>query len=119
MIVCPVCNKEIVGRADKRFCSNICRAAAFYEDRSKLTHFKRQVHKILTNNRDILVHLNPQGKSFISRVDLENRNFNFNFFSSVYRTKSGNVYWFCYDQGYRKLQKGEKFLLIRWQDYMW
>ena len=119
MTTCPICNKEIIGRTDKRFCSDKCRAASFYENKARLTQFKKKVNEILEGNREILAYLNPQGKITVNRIDLEKRNFNFKFFSSVYRTKSGNVYWFCYDQGYRRLQKNEKYLLIRWQDYMW
>ena len=119
MTTCPICDKENVGRSDKKYCSDRCRAASHYVHRARATLFRKRTHKILDKNRNILAGLNPQGKSTVSRIELENLSFNFRFFSSVYRTKGGNVYWFCYDQGYRKIKKGDKYLLIKWQDYMW
>lgn len=115
---CPICKKEFAGRSDKRFCSDKCRAASFYEDKAKLNQYKRHVHEILERNRKILAMLNPQGKCTVSKVELEEHQFNFKFFTGVYRTKGGSFYWFCYDQGFRKLQSGEKYLLVKRQDYM-
>lgn len=116
---CPICQKEFVGRSDKRFCSDKCRAASFYENRARLNLYKKRIHVILESNREILSLLNPKGKSIVSKTDLEEHQFNFKFFTAVYRTKGGYVYWFCYNQGFRKLQAGEKYLLVKWQDYMW
>jgi hypothetical protein len=40
------------------------------------------------------------------------RNFDFNFFTSIYRTKAGKIYYYLYDQGYLELEN-DYFLLIK------
>jgi len=39
--------------------------------------------------------------------------FNFNYFTNEYKTKSGNLYRFCYEHGYIRLPKGDYALVIR------
>ena len=72
----------------------------------------------MRKNREILALLNPTGKRTVDKQILEDKKFNFNFFTTVYRTQNGNVYWFCYDYGFRKLKKGSVYQLVKWQPYM-
>jgi len=39
--------------------------------------------------------------------------FNFNYFTNIYETKTGNRYHFCYDQGYLELDDGMYALVVR------
>jgi hypothetical protein len=39
--------------------------------------------------------------------------FNFRFFTNVYKTKQGNVYYFCYDHGYLPIDNDYFALVIR------
>ena len=39
--------------------------------------------------------------------------FNFNYFTNVYKTKTGKVYYFCYEQGYLPLEDNQFALVIR------
>ncbi|MFO7369813.1 MAG: hypothetical protein R6X09_06035 [Bacteroidales bacterium] len=73
---------------------------------------------MLRKNRDILAELNPSGKCMVDARELRDRKFNFNYFTTIYRTNSGNVYWFCYDYGFLKIGKGKWYQLVKWQNYM-
>lgn len=48
--------------------------------------------------------LNPFGKTKVPKKKLVDKGFNFNYFTSIYRTKTGNTYYFCYEQGYLPLE---------------
>ena len=77
----------------------------------------RNVNNILRKNRRILASLNPNGKSKAHRDKLLEHGFNFNYFTNVYKTKSGKVYYFCYEYGYLALSDQYYALVIR-QDYV-
>lgn len=77
----------------------------------------RNVNNILRKNRRILAALNPNGKSKAHRDKLLEQGFNFNYFTNVYKTKSGKVYYFCYEYGYLELSDQFYALVIR-QDYV-
>lgn len=77
----------------------------------------RNVNRILRKNRRILLQLNPNGKSKVGRKKLANQGFNFKFFTNVYKTKSGKVYYFCYDQGYLPID-GDNFALVIREEYI-
>jgi hypothetical protein len=115
---CIQCENFIVGRTDKKFCSSTCRSRYFYSLNAGFNAHKSKVHEILRKNRDILAELNPSGKCIVDKQLLDERDFNFNFFTTLYRTKSGHVYWFCYDYGFRKFTKNNFYQLVRWQSYM-
>jgi hypothetical protein len=116
---CMQCGNTIVGRTDKKFCSNTCRSRYFYSLNAEFSSHKAKVHEILRKNREILAAFNPSDKCIVvNKHLLEEKEFNFNFFTTIYRTKSGNVYWFCYDYGIRKLLKNKSYQLVKWQPYM-
>lgn len=53
----------------------------------------------------------------IRREFLEERNFNFKYFTSLFKTKDGNDYWFCYDMGYMYMDE-DKVRIVEHQKYM-
>ena len=116
---CLVCNSVVVGRTDKKFCSNTCRSRYFYSLNAEFNSHKAKVHEILRKNREILAAFKPSDKYIlVDKHALEEKKFNFNFFTTIYRTKGGNVYWFCYDYGFRRLLKNNSFQVVKWQPYM-
>lgn len=115
---CLFCGKKLTGRPDKKFCSGTCRSKYCYSVNAEFNEHKSKVHEILRKNRDILAELNPTGKCIVDKQILEEKKYNFNFFTSVYRTNGGNVYWFCYDYGFRRFLKNNKYQLVKWQPYM-
>jgi len=115
---CLQCGKLIIGRTDKKYCSDQCRSTYHYNISAEFNSFKSLVHEILRKNRDILAVLNPSGKCIVDKQILLGKKFNFSFYTTIYRTKGGHVYWFCYDYGFRKLLKNNEYQLVRWQSYM-
>lgn len=56
--------------------------------------------------------LNPNGKSKATRDKMTNKGFDFDFFTNILQTKTGNTYYFLYDQGYRSLDN-DYFMLVK------
>ena len=109
---CLFCNKTIVGRTDKKFCSDYCRNAYNNKVNKDSKNLIRNTNNRLRKNYKILGELNNSGKTKVTRSKLLNQNFDFNFFTSIYTTKTGNTYFYVYDQGYLPLEN-EYYLLIK------
>lgn len=73
----------------------------------------RKVNRILRKNRRILVGLNPDGKARVSRKKLQAQGFHFSFYTNTYKTKTGKIYYFCYEQGYLPIDHDYFTLVIR------
>ena len=109
---CPECGGKIVGREDKIFCSDYCRNSYNNKVNKDSKNLIRNTNNRLRKNYKILSDLNKSGKTKVNRVKLLNLNFDFNFFTSIYTTKTGNTYFYVYDQGYLPLEN-ELYLLIK------
>lgn len=114
---CQECGEEIIGRLDKKFCSDQCRSSYNNRLNSDATNFVRNINNILRKNRRILAELNPDGKTKIHKDKLLERGFKFSYFTNEYVTKAGNAYHFCYDQGYLPLD-GDFYALVVRQQYV-
>lgn len=111
--VCLECGSKIIGRADKKFCSDQCRVAYNNRLNSNETNFMRNVNNVLRKNRRILIDLNTTGKSRVSREKLHEKGFDFSLFTSTYITKEGSVYHYCYEQGYLQVDKNWYLLVVK------
>jgi len=100
---CPVCGDPIIGRVDKKFCSDQCRNT-FNNQKNVHSETIREINKILKNNHRILTELNPEGKTKVSKKRLVSKGFNFDYFTSIYNTQKGTTYYFCYEQGYLPIE---------------
>ncbi|MES2812261.1 MAG: hypothetical protein V4670_07315 [Bacteroidota bacterium] len=109
---CLECGEKIVGREDKKFCSDGCRNAYNNKMNKDSTNLMRNINNKLRKNYRILSDLNPEGKSKTTRSKLLSKGFDFEFFTSIYTTKTGNVYYFLYDQGYMTIEN-EGFILVK------
>lgn len=109
---CLECNEKIVGRTDKKFCSDACRNAYNNRVNKDSKNLIRNTNNRLRKNYRILETLNPEQKTKTSRSKLVEMGFNFNYFTSIYTTKSGTVYYFVYNQGYLPLE-GDYFALVK------
>ena len=109
---CLECEEKIVGREDKKFCSDGCRNAYNNKMNKDNTNLMRNINNKLRKNYRILCELNTDGKGKTSRTKLLSRGFDFEFFTSIYNTKTGNTYYFLYDQGYRVLED-DYFMLVK------
>ncbi len=111
---CPECGDRIKGRADKKFCSDACRNSYNNKLNSDVNATVRNINNSLRKNRRVLESLWQVDKDFVrvSLAQLSKAGFDFNYFTQIYTTKTGNVYFYIYDFGYRKLEE-EKYLIVR------
>ena len=113
---CLECGRPVFGRVDKKFCSDGCRNAYNNKSKASNTNYIRNVNNTLSKNRRILKELNPEGKIKKHRDQLLTKGFDFNYFTNVYKTKDGNEYRFCYEQGYLLLDNDFILLVERKED---
>ncbi len=109
---CLECSDKIVGREDKKFCSDGCRNSYNNKINKDSTNFMRNVNNKLRKNYRILSALNVDGKSKTTRTKLLGKGFDFEFFTNILNTKTGNTYYFLYDQGYLALEN-DYFMLVK------
>ena len=109
---CLECNDKIVGREDKKFCSDGCRNSYNNKINKDSTNFMRNVNNKLRKNYRILCALNVDGKSKTTRAKLLSKGFDFEFFTNILNTKTGNTYYFIYNQGYLALEN-DYFMLVK------
>lgn len=109
---CLDCGEKIVGRTDKKFCSDYCRNSYNNNLNKDSKNLVRNVNNLLRKNYRILEGLNPDGKIRITKSKLSAKGFNFDYFTSIYTTKTGNTYYFIYDQGYLPLE-GDFYALVK------
>lgn len=113
--ICLDCGSSIRGRADKKFCDDQCRSNFNNRLKAENSAVIRQINSILKKNRSILQDLNPTGKARILKKKLAARGFNFDYFTHLYKTQTGNVYHFCYEFGFLLLNDDE-VLLVKKED---
>jgi predicted nucleic acid-binding Zn ribbon protein len=111
--ICPICGDLIHGRIDKKFCSDQCRTEFNNQNNRDINNHIRRINGRLRKNRRIMEELNPTGKVKISRRKMIDRGFDFDHVTGIYRTKSGNTYYFCYEHGYLPLDDEYLALVVR------
>ena len=109
---CLECDEVVKGRVDKKFCSDYCRNSHNNRVNKDSKNLIRNINNRLRKNYKILSELNITGKTKVTRTKLYDQGFDFNFFTSIYKTKTGNTYFYIYDEGYLPLEN-ELFLLIK------
>ena len=93
---CLECGEKIMGRIDKKFCSDACRNAF----NNKL----RKNFKILSEQNFV------ENKAKITRNKLSVAGFDFEYFTNIKTYKNGAQYFFVYDFGYKFLE--DDFILV-------
>jgi hypothetical protein len=109
---CLECNEKIVGREDKKFCSDGCRNAYNNKINKDSNNYMRNVNNKLRKNYRILSEANSEGKSKITKTKLLSKGFDFDYFTNILNTNTGNTYYFVYDQGYRFLEN-DFYMLVK------
>jgi len=111
--LCLDCNAVIVGRVDKKYCDDACRSNFYNKQGSQKLSYARTVNRILMKNRKILEALNPDGKVKVNMKKLQQKGFDFNYFTNIYETSKGSQYRFCYEYGYLLLNSDSVLLVKR------
>ena len=114
---CLECGDTLHGRADQKFCSDQCRNAYNNKQLGETNNDIRRINRILKKNQSLLSGMNTSGKMTVTKSELLKKEFNFNYFTNLFKTQQGRIYYFCYDQGY-SLVDGDKVLLVRKQEYV-
>lgn len=109
---CLECGDRIIGRADKKFCSDACRNAHNNSLNRDSKNLVRNINNRLRKNYRILETLNTREKTRTTKDRLLSMGFDFNYFTQVYTTKAGAVYYYLYDQGYLPLDN-DYYLLVK------
>lgn len=109
---CLECEEKIIGREDKKFCSDGCRNAYNNKINKDSSNLMRNINNKLRKNYRILCDINSDGKTKVSRSKLLGKGFDFEFFTNILHTKTGNTYYFLYDQGYLVLEN-DFFMLVK------
>lgn len=103
---CLECGDKILGRADKKFCSDGCRNAHNNKLNADANSLVRNINNALRKNRRILEGLlegHAEGKARVPLKKLASQGFYFEYITSIYTTRTGSQYRFCYEFGYLKL----------------
>ncbi len=114
---CRNCESRLFGRADQKFCSDQCRSDYNNRLNGKDNNLIRRIDGILRKNRRIMESLNPNGKIKVHRSKLIEMGFDFNYYTNIFKTRNGNTYYFCYDQGFL-LVNDDVFTIVERQEYI-
>ena len=93
-------------------CSDGCRNAYNNKINKDSTNYMRNINNKLRKNYRILLALNVDGKSKTTRAKLISKGFDFDYFTNILNTKTGNTYYFLYDQGYMQLEN-DYYMLVK------
>jgi len=114
--ICLLCQTPIKsGRSDKKFCDSGCKDAYYNAIKTEEHKEIKKIDIILKRNRRILKKIyNPKKEDkLISREVLIKARFEFGFHTHSVITKfKVNEFIFCYDYGYREVEK-EKYKVIK------
>jgi hypothetical protein len=101
---CPECGELIIGRTDKKFCSDMCRNAHNNKVNSHTNNYVRNVNNALRRNRRILEACLLNESAAIPRQSLTDRGYNFTFITNEILSANQHKYYFCYEYGYQVLE---------------
>lgn len=103
---CLECGKELLGRCDKKYCSDGCRNSYNNRVHREETEESRLINRILNNNRKILKGLIIAGRKSYTLVELSEKGFNFRYSTSFEVKKNQKVVIHCYNYSYIISSKG-------------
>ncbi|MFA6677085.1 MAG: hypothetical protein WCS34_05795 [Bacteroidales bacterium] len=101
MNYCLECGKKILGRSDKKFCSDICRTNYNNRKYRKKNSYIYSINKKLKKNHSILNEFINNNNKRCTYTDLYSAGFDFNYFTSILNNKI-----MCYNLGYTISRKG-------------
>ncbi len=110
---CEECGNEIMGRVDKKFCSDYCRNAYHNKLNKDSKNLIRNINNRLRKNYRILESFPlKEGKTRTSRTRLLDKGFDFDHITNLYTTKKGTIYYFVYDLGYLPLEN-DYYMIVK------
>ena len=119
--ICIACGNELSGRSDKKYCDEHCKSAYQYKNAANGSEaLYRKIDKQLRLNRKLLKGYNRAGKATVRASELLSEGFDPKYFTHYWKNQKGDVYLFVYEFGFLKRKENgrDKFVLVKWQDYM-
>lgn len=118
--LCKFCDNILTGRSDQKFCSAYCKTEYHNaENRGKIEpSLYQNIDAQIKKNRKILQKFNYAGYSVAYSAELENAGFSPFYYTHTWKNKKGTVYFFVYEYGFAFGNTKDKYVLIKWQDYM-
>ncbi len=104
--VCLDCGARLLGRSDKKFCSDQCRNNYNNRLNRDQNNYVRNVHAQLRRNRKVLSDLFEDGHHRIHRDALFALGYNFTFFTHLVETSEGQRWSYCFEYGFRETGEG-------------
>lgn len=110
---CPECGEKILGREDKKFCSDYCRNSFHNKINKDSKNLIRTINNRLRKNHRILESFPlKENKTTTTKFKLSDKGFDFENFTSIYTTKKGTIYYFVYDLGYLPLEN-DLYMIVK------
>lgn len=113
--VCLECGEPLTGRADKKFCNDVCRSA--YNNKQitgSRTPVVRHIHRILLRNRQILSQITGEKEAIkVPGRKLRDAGFDFRYHTHIYVNAKQVQYIFVFEYGYLPLDNDWYFIVRR------
>lgn len=113
---CRSCGSPLRGRVDKKYCNDYCRNLFNNEQKSRNNYSPviRNINNTLLKNRRILAGFlkDRTETARTNRDKLLRMGFHFGFQTHTYTTKTGRLYYYCYDYGYLALEN-DWYLIVK------
>ncbi len=117
---CLECGTEIIGRVDKKFCSDQCRNTYNNRTTAIANSYIRKVNYTIRKNRKIMQELLDKSEKeaiVVNRKKLIELGFSFEYYTNIYKTKTGKYYYFSYEYGFMKIDD-DHFTIVLRQEYL-
>lgn len=113
MVGCLECGERLIGRVDKKFCSDHCRNSHHNrKNKVKRNLFRRTNQQLLRNYRILESFPLRDGRITTTRKKLTDKGFDFELLTSVYTTRKGSSYRFVYDLGYLPI-RDNRYVIVK------
>ncbi|MEM6893006.1 MAG: hypothetical protein AAGD88_04880 [Bacteroidota bacterium] len=110
---CLECGERLVGRIDKKYCSDHCRNSFNNRLNKDSKNLVRNINNRLRKNYRVLTSYRLRnGKTTTTKMQLLDKGFDFDYITNVYTTKKGSTYYFLYDVGYLPLDN-ERYMIVK------
>ena len=113
---CLECQEILHGRSDKKFCGDYCRNTYNNKLNSESNKTVRKINKTLKRNYTILKSNFQNQEKIVSKTNLVNLGFDFNYFTGIESNNKKKCY-ILYDRGYIPLTK-QRYLIIKKQELL-
>ncbi|UII77336.1 hypothetical protein LV716_06070 [Flagellimonas sp. HMM57] len=110
---CLECGEKLMGRVDKKYCSDHCRNAYNNRLNKDSKNLVRNINNRLRKNYRVLDSFTlKDGKTTTTKMRLVDKGFDFEYITNLYTTKKGSTYYFVYDLGYLPLDN-DRYMIVK------